>query len=432
MSTSESVPFSRRDGLVASALAIVVFSTCLALALAFDRVGVNDQWNVVFDADPNTRIGAMADGWGTYGRNLAHPNLSNLVNPPIRLVGGIVAAVTGTDAASVRRDLTLGLAPLGAALQVFVAYFLFRRWTSTRGLAIALTLLAAGSFTTLVFGSIPDHFALGGLALALALLLASGPRPGRWRWAAWVGLGVFALGVTLTNVLPIAIVLFAGLVAVGESPRRASIHTVVWSVAVLAVSGLLFFTMNRVYAVDPETEQDVEWVEDHWLREPVSERSERIAPAIAGAFAPARVSLRDNRLATVNQSRHRFRFSLLEPDRVGTPAGGDPIGRALVPVVLGGLLVAVVRGLRRGGRARWLTVGAVGVLGFHASLHTVWGSEPFLYSQHWHVAALLLIAVAVGDRRPARRWTVTILVVAILTVAQNTLHLRQMLDALSS
>jgi hypothetical protein len=62
-----------------------------------------------------------------------------------------------------------------------------------------------------------------------------------------------------------------------------------------------------------------------------------------------------------------------------------------------------LRGGREPGALRTAGRASLAVLAFNFALHSVWGADPFLYSQHWHASAVVLLAVAVGlEGRGAR------------------------------
>ena len=78
---------------------------------------------------------------------------------------------------------------------------------------------------------------------------------------------------------------------------------------------------------------------------------------------------------------------------------------------------------------RALAGAALVVLMFHTALHTVWGSEMFLYSQHWHAASLLLVAVNLEGRPRRVLWVGTAILGWI--ALHNLALMRSMLERLA-
>ncbi|HEY5140774.1 MAG TPA: hypothetical protein VIJ25_15880 [Methylococcales bacterium] len=60
---------------------------------AFDlyQMGVFDQENMILGGDPSMRSMAYAYGYGE--RSLIHPNLSNFVNPLVRVISAVLSPV---------------------------------------------------------------------------------------------------------------------------------------------------------------------------------------------------------------------------------------------------------------------------------------------------------------------------------------------------
>jgi hypothetical protein len=124
--------------LTALMLVALCFPIYTLLAWKFDALGVFEQYNVLFDADPSARLGCFAQGWGGDGRSIAHPNLCNLINPPIRVAAAALQAL-GIGGADVARQLALLVAPAAAAAAVVLMFLLALRAAGSRPLAIAET-----------------------------------------------------------------------------------------------------------------------------------------------------------------------------------------------------------------------------------------------------------------------------------------------------
>jgi len=151
-------------------LALILLPTYLWTGAALDDLGIYDQYNILYDADPNTRLPCFAEGWGD-GRSLVHPNLCNLINPVIRIIAApfeITGLVAGE---SLRRQLALAVAPLFAVASIGVLLLILRRVGCRMSIAFPIALLYGFSFSHWLFGSMPDHFALGGFSLAVAFWL---------------------------------------------------------------------------------------------------------------------------------------------------------------------------------------------------------------------------------------------------------------------
>jgi FtsH-binding integral membrane protein len=96
------------------------------------------------------------------------------------------------------------------------------------------------------------------------------------------------------------------------------------------------------------------------------------------------------------------------------------LGRVLDLSLLG-LFVAGLVGCWRGSPAiRYLGMGSAAVVVFNGMLHTLWGVEYFLYSQHWHVSFLIPLAgLFFYSPRARPYWTLGIMAFVIFTIAKN-------------
>ena len=76
---------------------------------------------------------------------------------------------------------------------------------------------------------------------------------------------------------------------------------------------------------------------------------------------------------------------------------------------------AVVRTRLNGSPLPALARASLVMIGFNWMLHGFWGGEQFLYSQHWHVPLLVLLAALVSAGE--RRWKHTAAALALCVAA---------------
>jgi hypothetical protein len=109
------------------------------------------------------------------------------------------------------------------------------------------------------------------------------------------------------------------------------------------------------------------------------------AAALASLVAPPAQRIR-NELAEKNDNRYKFGYSFIESSV--TPP------RAVAAWIL--FIIGMVAGIPRM-RISPLGRGLAALFAFNLALHSVWGLEVFLYSQHW-IAFLVFAIVAGLDR----------------------------------
>lgn len=223
--------------LISAAIAVVVFSTNLYIALKFDSLQVYDQYNVLFDTDVNSRLKCFTKGSGGMGRTLAHPNLCNFVNPPIQVLGKIAESFgIVEDGQNFKRSIGLAVTPIVSATLALVLFRTFYALNLSLVSVLLLTFLGLSSFSQLIFGSIPEHLAIGGFGIALAYFMAAKYlQCKKFKWWLWLFCGVIIASITITNVIAFTIVLWSVLIS-QSSIRDASIRTISVVFAALALT----------------------------------------------------------------------------------------------------------------------------------------------------------------------------------------------------
>lgn len=418
----------RRAAAAAVMLALAVLAGETVLARRLDGLRAFAQYNLLFDADASARLQTFSHGYGADARSMQHPALSLYVSVPIRLaaIPPARAGVHGGDVRAVRRLLALHVAPAAAGLTAAVV--LLSLWALGCALRdpLAIAVLGAATFSGVVFGAVPDHFALSGLCVALALGLAVVTcREGRPRRAIWILLGMATAGITVTNGVPVFLILLAALRGAGWTAGRAAGEAVRLGIWALVLTFAVSAVGNAVYETGEVTpvRHSSAWARGY-LRPDAGTAALRFPAAMASAVAPASPGVRHDSLAVATRARYGFRFTLQTPRRGSGTAG------VAGWVVLALAAAGAARLLRGTPAQRGAGGAALALVGFNLVLHAAWGGELFLYSQHWAPAIpLLLGGLAVqGPAGRARTWGLAVLAATVL--AWNVVRVTQMLQTL--
>jgi hypothetical protein len=390
----------QRRAVAACALALFAasFLARYPLARTWSALGVLDQHDVLFDADPVVFLQAFRDGDMRDRLWRAHPNVRNLVNPPVRLAGRIARAVRPDwTVERARGEAALLVAPAASGATTAAVFLTLRLLGAPIGAAVLGALVEMGSFSGLVFGSIPESYPLSGAVLAAAfLLLADALRPGgRLRAVPWVLVASTAFGITATNLGLVGIPLFfAASRALGSRVRAAAVTAgLLLASAALAVVELL--ALNAAYG-------------EHLPLRKIERTDPFLAPrplATARSFPEAVVStvLPDRPPVVTNEIGLRRDY----PIKLMFTVEGGPQGivsRLLRGLVVAGfLLLGALQLARLTDRGPPILWAALGVLAFNLVLHSAYrGPDLLLYSMHWHAAlAVVLGATALAPRRAA-------------------------------
>jgi hypothetical protein len=390
-------PERRAVAACAAALFAASFLVRVPLARAWSALGVLEQHDVLFDADPVVYLQAFGDGDMRDRMWRAHPNVRNLVNPPVRLLAALVRVVRPDwTVERARREVALLVAPAASAATTATIFLTLRLLGASIAAAAAGALVEMSAFSGLVFGSIPESYPLSGAVLAAAfLLLADAVRSGRLRGLAWVLVASTAFGITTTNLGIVAILLFLAASRTARSlPRAAGVTAAVLALAV-AVAAAEFFAVNAAYG---------EWVAmrkfertDTYLAPRAGETFRAFPEAVVSTVLPDRPAVVMNEIGLRRDYPIKLGFTM-EDGPQGLVSG---LLRGLV--VAGFLLLGAMQLARAEGIGRPILGAAAAVLAFNLVLHSAYrGPDLLLYSMHWHAAlALVLGATALAPRRAA-------------------------------
>jgi hypothetical protein len=311
---------------------------------------------------------------------------------------------------------------------VFV-FLAIRTIYQSDSLALLAALLDVSLLPTLVFGAIPESFALSGCTFAALFYLASRTAVGRplhvgW----WVVVGIALSSWTLTNVW-----LFALVYAVVHSqPRwltlRAGLDAVRLSAIVLVGTAAIALVVGYGYGALADYRTTLPQLAD--LRAPRPGGEDRrwtdvaragAGLAAAGAFQifpkalghtilppPASIQGATRGLTRVADSDSERPEPSLHANYRYTPADWGTF------VALAALAGAVLAATTSRGPQRPVHRLAVALIAANWGFHAVFGVEMFLYSKHWSVAVAMALTAWLDVKRPIPLVGVGVLVLLLL------------------
>jgi hypothetical protein len=395
----------------------------------FDRLQLFDQPNVLFHADPMWRLRSFSSGNGWSDRTLVHPHLGNyfaIPNIGIARLATIVGLYQG-DEVLLRRSLALIIAPAFAAASCVLVFTLLYLLGFAIWKALLIALLQGASFSQLIFGSIPDHFAIGGFCVAAACLLAVDMmrNQGRIRWFCWLLLGIFTLGITITNALWVGILFCASLLSSHRDWKVMLKYASIWSVIIVGVTFVTAEAINAVVRLRLDR-PDVSafFLSKAYARDMNEEGILKIvkAPgALANSFSPAELGTTSNPMGHDSAARP-YRFTLEKSSRI--------MPNLAVAVLIGLGLTGYVSA---GGQHAVLGMSCAAILFLNLLFHSVFGTEFFAFSQHWLVSASVLLAGIFCLRGPVGViGTWGLVAMAVTMMANNVGILQQLLTRLAA
>jgi hypothetical protein len=389
-----------RAATAACALALFAasFLARVPLARAWHALGVVEQHDVLFDADPVVFLQAFAHGdmrdrlWRT------HPNVRNLVNPPVRAAARVARLVRPAwSEERARTEIALLVAPAASGVTTAAVFLTLRVLGGSILAALLGALLEACAFSGLVFGSIPESYPLSGAMLALAfLLLAETARAGgRIRLVPWTLVASTAFGITATNLALVGIPLFFAASHAKRSRLRGAGVTLAVLLAAAAVGTLELLAVNAAYG-EHLPMRKIERTDSFLAARPL-DTLRSFPDAVVATVLPDRPALVTNEIGLRRDYPWKLMFTI-----EGGPMG--VLSRLLRGLVVAGfLLLGAVQLSRLPGTGPAVLWAAVSVLAFNLALHSFYrGPELLLYSLHWHAALVLVMgASALSPRRTA-------------------------------
>lgn len=412
-------------GFAALALMAASAGITLWIELQLFDLRVFFHWDVWFNADTNWNLlGFASDG----SSNLTHPFYAPVIAAVVTLGARAVTALGLSDSSLdfVRTWLALMVVPILAAGRTLLVFHLVRRLTSRLVIVALICLLDVAAFATITTGSVPGSypFTAACIAAMYLLLVDDTPRAAWVRPGLWVLVGAAAIGVTITNAIPLATLLGADLYRRRVPIRRAAALVA----AVLALDTGVGFA---VWLVDVRMREDPLSISEAAT---VNERLHRPSPAaareigwmMAYSFLAPRPTPAETWTTSAHNPDYLMQFSF-------GPLYGHGWGswwRALV--TLGMLALGIAGYVRHPNAVPWL-VAPLLVVAENFGLHLFYGDHFARYALHWTTSLVWLIAgVALLPGRLQRVGTVALAAFVALTAVNSASLLHGMLSSLRS
>ncbi len=443
-------------------LSVAVFALHWWLANRFLEAGALGGMSRLFGSDPLMSLRLAKGESGVL--LLAHPAYYEVLRHLLMAVSHLPYVPLGDSRSgeATGRAVVLLISPLSSALLTAVMVRLLRRMGLLLRDALALALLSSVSFSRVIFGSIPETYAPSALVLACTYLLYT-RTPARKRPAsevAWLALACAASCITITNVIPVAVLRLFRERRAGVGIAGALTRTALFSVIAVAVAvGLGTAAVKLREGPRQNSKATLGYVRTFVDPNPWVGLA-TFPTAVVNSVAPpmpalVRAGFWLSGSGTVRHPRESLTEAVREareeaPGAPANPAGGRPpaagsrmtlqhthevlSARNLVSAALLALLALVtLRKRRADGLEMSLYAASALILCYNWLLHGFWGDEEFLYSMHWHVPLVVLVAIAVrGVRSRWRRLSTSLLAVAAAACAANSARIvLAILDRLS-
>lgn len=419
---------------VVAALVILAFAFNYSIAVKFWDAGLMDGWDIILEADAESRLRCFRQGAGGYGRSFSHPNVCGLVHLPVKILAKLATLASGVDYRDATLALSLAVSPLASALSIGLVFLIACELGFSVLGAFLFGLFFLGVFSQVIYGSVPEFFNLGGMSIALALYVATiSHRLNVHSWV-WVLVATFAGSITITNLAPVAGVCL--LANREEGNFRAAWSSAIKSTAKICVSAVVLIVLSTwlisVILDRPALSSSiganpVTAFKTYLVTDPVSKLAS-FPHAIGNSILPdagsIRVEMQQPTAEWLEADYQLFqnlpiKFIYVMPDKFGI----DSRAMLVFLLVLSGIFVPFVYRKESQLRAR-LALSALLILLFNGFLHSIWGEFYFLYSPHWQVASAISIMLLLSYLPKTLRTIVGIgLPIAVFVISMS--HLEQ-------
>lgn len=353
----------------------------IAASFYLNRIGVFDQYNVFFDADPNQYVSAISNGWG-FGRDV-HPAFGLLLNVPVRALDYLATHLGLIKTNAIRDFAPIIISPLLNLVSGIFWWLAACRSGFSAPARIGGLLFSQFAFSQTVFSVLPESYAVSGALLSILLFLSvraiQDPLSldtNRTR-IRWLALACLMSGITITNGLLCVLVWFSICFKRGQL-RRVIIECLV-AVAILICAITTMTAADRlVYTIaadgtKPEQSQPeaIKSFAQRYMFESIINRAVAMPASFIASVFPGNVETIPNILAT-KQNHYQYEFSL------------NTYSKSPALIFVGWLIIGVsfiyfiyVRSIPKVFQV------VFAVLIFNGAIHSLFGREIFLYSQHW-------------------------------------------------
>lgn len=367
---------------------LIVFIFQLKQTMVWSEIGVFDQFDVIFDSDPNLWIHMFAHGWGA--NTLLHPFCNYLFTIPIRIFEA-VASIAGQvdDPVMFREAIVLYISPVCSAIMAVSIYAIFRLLEFDSLKACLVSCLAVLGFSSLTFGSIPSVYTLTSFSNALLMLLAIlySMKASRFTYISFVIVSLFTVSITVSNIIHVGWVYWFMFLAKGDQPMPALVKSVTRSTLILMAIVSAFLVIDRLTEREDTkgVSETIRYIE-LFTPTPMEQVTKiaRFPEIVARTIIPTVPVEMPSYPGTELGEAIKVQVSISEIE-FGLPS----VFFSIVSIIAigGGALIAY----RLDGLWRHMALASLATLLTFGMLHSLFGQYIYLYSQTWYVPCIFLL-----------------------------------------
>lgn len=371
----------------------------------FDRYDVLDQIDVMFSADTAIKLDSFVNGLGREGQwRVVHPNLANYFYIPIRFATKIITYFRPENKSQeirIRRIMALFVVPIFSAFNAMAITLIFSNLYFPLLEVCILTTLSIFAFTQLIYGSMPESFALNGFFITVCFLFNTILfNSKRISWGIWIVTAVFGMGITITNIVIFILIFFIYCLFKYNDINLSIKNTILLVIAATFFTFFISIGSSLLFGKKPslaDIKGAAQFTERHFSRVNFLEKGSKYPVAVVSSITPIGIKILDNP-GLKNEKKwggkyhHSFRID------------SNDIGRSSIILIIFITICITFIGffnlLRNGPLFQSLAISSILILIYNWLFHSFWGGTYFLYSQHWICALIILISGVFLTKRP--------------------------------
>jgi len=200
----------------------------------------------------------------------------------------------------------------------------------------------------------------------------------------WMSLQIFAIGITITNIIPISILYFSKLYSSEPKLRKSLFLTAATAALAIIVTFVISYAFNLIYQAPDISPRNIVR-KDGFGVDPI-QRFIGFPSALANTILATEPRIFENETAI--QNHHRIPYAFTFEGTQGLPSLKRHFAAAmLVAILIGGLMFICGPPVER-----VTGLALFGIIGYNWLFHSFWGDQLFLYSGHWLIPELILLS----------------------------------------
>ena len=369
----------------------IYFLLCYSLAIDWYENSYFSVLDIFFDSDPNFNLNSFSHGWGR--RAITHP-LLEFLTVPVRIVEIIYSSFfVITDRLHFRELLALSVSPVFSSLTLIFIYKTLIILDIKPLDASIFTSIFAVSFTNIIFAVIPESYAIS--CFFVSLLIFYFFKNERLKESGnsvfWFSIAVFLSGTTVTNICIFYLVFFIHLLKNEQlSWVDAATKSLLYSISAFSIVIIFYKVSPFLLSHEAGNIATPEWIKkfvSSSLRDSGRNTVNFFSASLngfVGVFPETRVNVfcKNFSCNSIYFTRYKSDFFLL-------------ISVALFWLAF--FFQSIKFFLKKEWKNLYLICGLI--ITFNFTLHILFGTEMFLYTQHWITPLFLLLIPLLQNRR---------------------------------